>query len=81
MEDSIVVVLKINKRKCDIEIPLDITARELVVGLNSAYELNIDTNNIKNCYLKVENPIMLLRGNMLLRESSIRNGSVIHIAE
>lgn len=61
----------------DIEIPLDITATELVIGLNTAYDLGIDTSNIKNCYLKAENPIALLRGNKTLAQYGIHNGSVI----
>ena len=52
----------------DLEIPLFITANELVVALNSAYHLGIDVNDIKNCYLKAENPIALLRGNKLLSD-------------
>ena len=62
----------------DIEIPLDITATELVVGLNMAYDLKIDTSDIKKCYLKAENPIALLRGNKTLAQYGIRNGSIIN---
>ncbi len=62
----------------DIEIPIDITANELVSGLNSAYDLGIDTTNIKECYLKAENPIALLRGNKTLDEFGIRDGSIIN---
>ena len=62
----------------DIDIPLDITASELVMALNSAYSLEIDTNNIKDCYLKSENPIALLKGNRLLEDYGIRNGSIIY---
>lgn len=65
----------------DIEVPLDITATELVIGLNIAYDLGIDTSNIKNCYLKAENPIALLRGNKTLSQYGIRNGSVIFYTE
>ncbi len=65
----------------DIEIPLDITATELVVGLNSAYDLGIDTTDIKNCYMKAENPIALLRGNKTLAQYGIRNGSIINYTE
>ncbi len=65
----------------DIEVPLDITATELVIGLNIAYDLGIDTSNIKNCYLKAENPIALLRGNKTLAQYGIRNGSVIFYTE
>lgn len=62
----------------DIEIPLNITATELVIGLNSAYDLGIDISDIKNCYLKAENPIALLRGNKTLDQFGIRNGSIIN---
>lgn len=62
----------------DIEIPLNITATELVIGLNSAYDLGIDISDIKNCYLKAENPIALLRGNKTLAQFGIRNGSIIN---
>lgn len=65
----------------DIEVPLDITATELVVGLNTAYDLGIDTSDIKNCFLKAENPIALLRGNKTLAQYGIRNGSVINFTE
>ena len=65
----------------DIEVPLNISANEFVVALNSAYDLGIDTTNIKNCYLKAENPIALLRGNKSLMEFGLRNGSVINYTE
>lgn len=65
----------------DLEVPLYITANELVVALNSAYELEIDTSDINNCYLKAENPIALLRGNKTLAEFGIRNGSLISYSE
>lgn len=75
-----IVILKIHKRnmQVDLEIPLDISANDLVVALNSAYNLEIDVNNIKNCYLKTENPIALLRGNKQLEEYGIRNGTIIN---
>lgn len=65
----------------DIEVPLNITATELIVGLNTAYELGIDTTDIKNCYLKAENPIALLKGNKTLAQYGIRNGSIINYTE
>jgi len=60
---------------------LDISANDLVNGLNIAYELGIDTSNIKNCYLKAENPIALLKGNKTLADFGLRNGSVINFTE
>ena len=58
-----IIVLNLTKKNitADIEVPLNISANEFVVALNSAYDLGIDTTNIKNCYLKAENPIALLR--------------------
>lgn len=65
----------------DLEIPLDITANELVLALNAAYCLDIDTSDIKNCYLKAENPIALLKGNKTLADYGLRNGSDIYYTE
>jgi len=82
-KDTAIVMLRLHKRKVavDIEVPLYITANELVVALNTAYELGIDTSDIKNCYLKAEYPIALLRGNKTLAEYGIRCGSVINFTE
>lgn len=81
--DTAIVILKIHKRNIsvDLEIPLNISANELVSALNVAYNLNIDTSDIKNCYLKAENPIALLRGNKTLAEFGLRNGSIINYTE
>lgn len=65
----------------DIEIPLYITANELVLALNEAYDLKIDTSNAMNCYLKAERPIALLKGNKSLVEFGVRNGTVIYFTE
>jgi len=78
--EKIVVVLHIHKRnqRFDIELPVDITAKDLVIALNQAFNLGIDVDDITECYLKTENPITLLRGNKTLREYKIRNGTVIN---
>ena len=82
-KDTAIIVFKIIKRNftVDLEVPLDISANDLVNALNTAYELNIDTSDIKNCYLKAENPIALLKGNKTLAEFGLRNGSVINFTE
>ena len=82
-KETAIIIFNIVKRKftTDLEIPLDISANELVVALNAAYELNIDTSDIKNCYLKAENPIALLRGDKTLAELGLRNGSIINYTE
>ena len=81
--DSVIVVFHIvNKEICkDLDVPLNITANELVVALNSAYDLGIDTSSIKNRYLKSENPIALLKGNKTLAEFGVRNGTIIYYTE
>ena len=62
---------------CDIELPLDITANDLIVGLNKAYDLGIDISDMQQCYMSCENPVALLRGKRLLGEFGIRDGSLI----
>lgn len=52
-------------------------SKDLVLALNEAYNLGIDTDDIFNCYLAAENPIVFLRGNKTLKEFGIRNGSHI----
>lgn len=81
--DTVIVVFNIKKRNVtvDLEIPLYISANELVIALNNAYDLGIDVSNIKDCFLKAENPITLLKGNKTLAEFGIRNGSVINYTE
>ena len=83
VNENVTVVFKLDKRNLsmDVEIPLYISANELVIALNEAYNLEIDTTNIKKCYLKAENPIALLRGDKLLADFGVRNGTLIHFTE
>lgn len=83
MNDRAIVIFNIVKRESsvDLEIPLDISAIDLVVALNQAYNLKIDTSDVSNCYLKAENPIALLKGNKTLAEFGVRNGTVINFTE
>ena len=82
-KETAIVVFNMTKRNIakDIELPLYITANELVVALNEAYDLGIDTSNVKNCFLKAEKPIALLKGNKTLAEFGVRNGTVIYFTE
>ena len=82
-KETAVIIFNIIQREfsADLEVPLEITANELVLALNTAYDLGIDTTDIKNCYLKSENPIALLRGNKPLKEFGIRNGSIVNFTE
>ncbi len=82
-KETAIIIFNIKRRNIsvDLEVPLFITANELVQALNTAYELGIDVSDIKNCYLKAEKPIALLRGNKTLEEFGIRHGSVINFTE
>lgn len=82
-KETAIIILNIVQKEftVDIEVPLDISANDLVNGLNIAYKLGIDTSDIKNCYLKMENPIALLKGNKTLSEFGLRNGSIINFTE
>lgn len=83
MDNTVVIIFNNLKKKetVDLEVPIDITANELVVALNTAYNLGIDVTNQKKCYLKAENPFALLKGNKLLSEYGVRNGTVINYTE
>lgn len=82
-KESAIIIFKISKRKTsfDLEVPLFISANDLVIALNKAYELGIDVSDIKSCYLKAENPIALLKGDKTLAEYGVRNGTVIYYGE
>lgn len=81
--DTAIVIFNIKRRNftVDLEVPLHISANDLVHALNTAYSLGIPVSNMKNCYLKAENPIALLKGNKTLAEFGLRNGSVINFTE
>lgn len=63
--------------KMDIEVPLQITANELLYSLNQGLHLGIDLNDITQCYLTSENPIALLKGDVLLEEYGVHEGTKI----
>lgn len=83
MEDKAIVIFRVYRRnfETDLEIPLNISANELVIALNEAYDLKIDTSNTKNCFIKAENPIALLKGDKLLCDFGIHNGTILHITD
>ena len=80
MDSTVIMIFndKKNKRQFDIEVPLDITANELIYGLNKGLKLGINMRDMEQCYLCTEEPRILLRGDMLLEESGVRNGTIIN---
>lgn len=83
METKIVITFnnKITKETIDLEVPADISANDLIIALNKAYNLGINTLDQKQCYLKAENPFVLLKGSKHLSEFGIRNGTIINFTE
>lgn len=83
MDEKIIVELysKKNGVICDLEIPLHITAIELLQALNQAMHLGIRTEQIADCFLTAENPIALLRGNVELADFGLHDGSRIYYGE
>lgn len=54
-DDKVIVILHIKRlsKKYDVEVPLYITANDLIKGLNTAFNLGINTENINECFLKM----------------------------
>lgn len=79
MGDTAIVEFKdmIKGTETEIEIPLSITANDLILALNDTFSLGMNTDDIFSCYLVAENPIAFLRGNKTLQEFGLRNGSNI----
>lgn len=79
-EERIIAVLHLHRqdKKIDIDIPLDISANELIIGLNAAYGLGMDVEDLSKCCLRTENPIAFLMGNKRLSEYGLRNGTIIN---
>lgn len=79
MKDKIIVQFERKKTGeiLDLEIPGNITANELIYSLNEGLSLGLDLNNVAENYLISENPVALLRGDTLLENLGVHNGSKI----
>ncbi len=77
--EKAIIIFKNDKtgQSIDLETPVNITANEFIYGISQAFGLNIDMNNPDECFLRMENPIGLLRGDTKLNEFGIRNGSIV----
>jgi uncharacterized ubiquitin-like protein YukD len=79
MENKLIIRFKNVKlnQEYDIEVPADLTANELIYGLKNSFKLNINMDDPKDCFLRSENPIALIRGEAELTSLGLRDGSVI----
>lgn len=75
------VILQFERKKTgesyDIEVPLSLTANELLVSLNKGLNLGINLTDVSECYLTTQNPIALLKGDITLEETGIHDGTRI----
>ncbi len=79
MENSLIIRFRNVKKneEFDIEVPSDITANDLIYGLKKSFNLDINMDDPKQCYLRAENPIALIKGEVQLERLGLRDGSVI----
>ena len=78
-EKRAIIIFQVPEQRvcCDLDIPLYITADELVSALNEAYHLGIRSDRPQQQYLRSEDPIALLKGPVTLEELGLHHGSVI----
>lgn len=77
MSNTAIMIFENNNEAFDIEVPLDITANELLYGLNQGLHLGMNLEDAKQCYLCSENPIALLKGNTPLSDYGLHDGTRI----
>ena len=79
MREKIMIVFQRNDtgEVMDLEIPTNISITELIFGLNIGLNLGIDMNNPAKCFLRSENPIALLKGEGLVEDYKLHDGSKI----
>lgn len=65
-------------KKLDLELPVDLSANELIIGLNQGFQLGMDLANLSGCFLRSENPIAFLKGSKTLKEYGLHHGTVLH---
>lgn len=81
MEKKVVITIQLFERKeeYDIEVPLDISVEDFIDALSEAYDLSAKFALPENRFLRADSPIAFLKGEHLLYEYGIRNGTVINI--
>ncbi len=77
MNETVVVVVHFPNKSMteDLEIPLSITANDLIEALAAIYQVPFDPDRIFSYYVKCESPTALLRGQTQLSDYGVRDGS------
>lgn len=76
-EDTIIISFERTDtgHSMDLEVPVSLTAKELVFALNKSLMLGISMDDQEGFYLRSENPTALLRGETTLEELHLHHGS------
>lgn len=78
MDSRVIVFYNYDEKyELELEVPISITANDLIYALNDSLDLKMNTEDIYSNYLVSENPIAFLKGNRSLEEFGIRNGTKI----
>lgn len=77
--DKAVITVKIEgqDQEYELEIPLDVSVKEICAALIKALKLEERKINISGYYIKAENPSCFLKGNDILKKFNISNGTTI----
>ena len=61
--ETAIIIFHIHKehRTVDLEVPLDLTAKELAAALNEAYGLGVDLSDINNCNFFCRHSVVFLQ--------------------
>lgn len=79
MNNTIIMIFQRNDtaESFDIEVPAEITANELIFGLNKGLNLGINMDDPSDAYLRTENPVSLLRGDDEIESFHLHAGTKI----
>lgn len=77
--DKGIVIVKVDglEEEYELEIPLNVTVKEICSALNKALELEEKGISISGYYIRTENPTCFLKGNDILKKYNISFGSKI----
>ena len=77
--DKAVITVKIENQnqEYELEIPLDVSVKEICAALIKALKLEERKINISGYYIKTENPTCFLKGNDVLKKFNISNGTTM----
>ena len=79
--DKAIITLKIQNtnEEYELEIPTEITVKELCNALNIGLKLKERNIQISNYYIKTFNPLSFIKGRDILKDYGVRNGTIIEL--